>query len=65
MPEFILGLAVIGSMLLLQGCAAVLVGGWIPTRSATLSSKLDLNVSSKLGEHSLDGGFEAKALSRR
>ena len=29
MRKFILGLSVIGSMLLLQGCAAVLVGGLI------------------------------------
>lgn len=40
-------------------------GGWIPTRSATRSSKPDLNVISKLGEHGLDGCFESEALSRR
>ena len=38
---------------------------WIPTRSATRSSKPDLNVISKLGEHGLDGCFESEALSRR
>jgi len=44
--------------------AKVEVAGWIPTRSATRSSKPDLNVTSKLGEHGFDGCFEAEALSR-
>jgi hypothetical protein len=43
----------------------LVVVGWIPTRSATRSSKPDLNVISKLGEHGLDGCFESEALSRR
>jgi Ca2+-binding RTX toxin-like protein len=39
-------------------------GGWIPSRSATVSSKPDLNVFSKLGKHGLDGCFEGEAFSR-
>jgi len=38
--------------------------GWIPSRSATVSSKPDLNVFSKLGKHGLDGCFEGEAFSR-
>jgi hypothetical protein len=37
---------------------------WIPSRSATVSSKPDLNVFSKLGKHGLDGCFEGEAFSR-
>jgi hypothetical protein len=45
-------------------CTISWLGG-IPTRSATRSSKPDLNVISKFGEHGLDGCFEVEALSGR
>jgi len=40
------------------GDATLLAEGWIPVRSATVSSKPDLNVFSKLGKHGFDGCFE-------